>query len=196
MLRNTKQSYGLAAILLHWLIGLLIIGQIGLGLTMLRLDDQRRAFELIQLHKSIGFLILGLVAIRICWRLANKRPELPEATTRLERIAAGLSHHALYLLMIVLPLTGWALVSVSPLKIPTLVFSRFRVPNLPVSASEASELFWSSAHAVLGFAAAGLIALHILAALWHHFIRRDQILVRMLRPDGNTASPAGVDKDR
>ncbi|RFC69270.1 MULTISPECIES: cytochrome b [Mesorhizobium] len=182
MLYNTPRAYGLVTILFHWCIAVLFIGQIVLGIIMLRLDDQRRVFELIQLHKSIGFVILALVIPRIVWRLAALSPDLPAGMSKAERGAANLSHAALYGLMLALPLTGWVLVSISTLGIVTLAFGKVLIPNLPLAPSDAAELLWSWVHAILAFGAAGLIALHVGAALWHQFVRRDGLLVRMLVP--------------
>jgi len=192
MLRNTETRYGLVAIILHWLIGLLFIGQIVLGLIMVRLDDQRLSFDLIQWHKSFGFLILVLVPLRIVWRLANPRPALPDASPAWEHDAASGTHLLLYLLMLILPLTGWVLVSVSTLGMPTFAFYRFIVPNLPLPASDGAEEMWALVHQWLGYAAAALVGLHILAALRHQFILRDGLLVRMLVPGKNSAEKGVV----
>ncbi|TIW51394.1 MAG: cytochrome b, partial [Mesorhizobium sp.] len=64
---NTSTRYGWATIILHWLIGLIFIGQFVLGFAMMRIESQRTAFELIQLHKSFGFLLLGLIILRVAW---------------------------------------------------------------------------------------------------------------------------------
>lgn len=182
MLINSRRAYGLVTIVFHWAIAPLFIGQIVLGVVMLRLDDQRRAFELIQLHKSIGFLILALAVPRLLWRLANRAPALPENMSRPERSAAKLSHAALYGLMIALPITGWILVSVSTLGIVTLAFNTVVIPNLPLPASDVAETVWSWIHTALAFLAAGLVLLHICAALWHQFLRRDDLLKRIILP--------------
>lgn len=182
MLRNTANEYGLVAIILHWVIATVFIGQLVLGLWMVRLDDQRLAFELIQWHKSFGFLLLGLVAFRIVWWAFNRHPPLPADMNPLEKIAAHVAHFLLYCLMILLPLTGWVLVSVSVLAIPTFAFYQFIIPHLPLAASEQAEAFWDSAHALLGYFAAALVLIHILAALRHHFWLRDTLLKRMLSP--------------
>ena len=97
---------------------LIFIGQFGLGFVMVRLTSQRTAFELIQLHKSFGFLLLGLIILRIAWRLGNAAPALPDSVGALERRTAPLAHLALYAFQLALPLSGWALVSVSMLEIP------------------------------------------------------------------------------
>lgn len=182
MLRSSPSTYGLVAIVLHWLIALLIIGQIVMGLVMVRLADQRLAFDLIQWHKSLGLLTLALVALRIVWRLLNRPPPLPAGMPRRERIAALVSHAMLYALMAALPVTGWLLVSTSMLAIPTYAFYLFVVPNLPVARSEPSELFWTSAHHLLAYAMIALLVLHVGAALRHHFLLRDDVLWRILSP--------------
>lgn len=180
--RNTETRYGWIAILLHWLIALLFIGEIALGLVMVRMTSQRSAFELIQLHKSVGFLLLGLVVLRLGWRFANLTPRLPAEAGHLERRAAPAAHFALYALQLVLPLTGWALVSASVLEIPSMPFDLFVMPNLPVSISDAGEAWWRAAHAYLAYAAIVLVAVHVLAALRHHFWLGDTVLTRMISP--------------
>lgn len=182
MLHNTTTRYGWAAIILHWLIGLIFIGQFVLGWTMTRIASQRTAFELIQLHKSFGFLLLGLVLIRIGWRLANPNPELPDEVGPAERAAAPAVHFLLYAAQLVVPLSGWALVSVSVLEIPSMPFNLFLVPNLPLGVSEQAENFWIFSHKWLAYAAIALVMLHILAALRHHFWLRDVVLVRIISP--------------
>ena len=179
---NTATRYGWAMIVLHWLIGLIFIGQFVLGLVMVRTTSQRMAFELIQLHKSFGFLLLGLIILRIAWRLGNAAPPLPASVGTLERRAAPLAHFALYAFQIALPLSGWALVSVSMLAIPSMPFSLFVLPNLPLAVSDAAESFWSAAHKYLAYAGIALVVLHIAAALRHHFWLRDNVLTRMITP--------------
>ncbi|GAA2854978.1 cytochrome b561 [Aminobacter niigataensis] len=182
MLRNTTTRYGWAAIILHWLIGLIFIGQFALGWTMVRIASQRTAFELIQLHKSFGFLLLGLVLIRIGWRFANLSPELPEEVGPMERLAAPSVHFLLYAAQLVVPLSGWVLVSVSVLEIPSVPFNLFVMPHLPLGVSEQAEDFWIFGHKWLAYAGIALVVLHILAALRHHFWLRDVVLVRMISP--------------
>ncbi|CDX48834.1 Cytochrome B561 [Mesorhizobium plurifarium] len=181
-LTNTPTRYGWAMIVLHWLIGIIFIGQFVLGVVMVRTTSQRTSFELIQLHKSFGFLLLGLIILRIAWRLGNAAPALPASVGILERRAAPLAHFALYAFQIALPLSGWALVSVSTLEIPTMPFDLFVMPNLPLAESDASESFWTSAHWYLAYAGIVLVALHIAAALRHHFLLRDTVLTRMITP--------------
>jgi cytochrome b561 len=182
LLRNDASRYGWGAIVLHWAIALIFIGQFVLGVVMARITSQRTAFELIQLHKSFGFLLLGLVVLRIGWRLGNVSPVLPPQVGPLERRMAPLVHLALYTLQLALPLSGWALVSVSMLEIPSVPFGLFVMPNLPLGISDAAESFWAAVHWYLAYGAMVLVALHMLAALRHHFGLRDPVLVRMLTP--------------
>lgn len=181
-LRNTAIRYGWIAILLHWLIAALFIGQFALGLAMVRISSQRTAFELIQWHKSFGFLLLGLVLVRIGWRLGSLRPALPETVAPFEQRVAPLVHALLYAAQLAVPLSGWALVSVSMLEVPSVPFDLFVMPNLPLAASDSAETFWSAAHEWLAWAGMALAALHILAALRHHFLLRDSVLARMIVP--------------
>ncbi|MGH6762152.1 MAG: cytochrome b [Phyllobacterium sp.] len=185
MLRNTANEYGLMAIILHWVIAILFIGQLVLGLWMVRLDDQRLAFELIQWHKSFGFLLLALVAIRLIWWVFSRHPPLPADMSPLEKMAAHVAHFLLYCLMVLLPVTGWALASASVLAIPTFAFYLFIIPHLPLAASEQAEAFWDNTHTLLGYFALALVAIHILAALRHHFWLRDDLLKRMVWPAHN-----------
>jgi len=181
-LTNTATRYGWPTIILHWLIGIIFIGQFVLGFVMVRIASQRTSFELIQLHKSFGFLLLGLIILRIAWRLGNAAPTLPPSVGTLERRTAPLAHFALYALQIALPLPGWALVSVSTLEIPSMPFDLFVMPNLPLAESDAAEGFWLSAHWYLAYAGMALVAIHVAAALRHHFLLRDNVLTRMITP--------------
>jgi cytochrome b561 len=182
---NTATRYGWAAILLHWLIAAIFIGQFALGFVMVRLTSQRTAFELIQLHKSFGFLLLGLVILRIAWRLGNAAPALPRSVGAFERRTAPLAHFALYAFQLALPLSGWALVSVSMLDIPSMPFNLFIMPNLPLAESDMAESFWTAMHWYLAYAGIGLVALHALAALRHHFWLKDAVLTRMITPSSD-----------
>lgn len=181
-LTNTASTYGWGAIILHWVIAILFIGQFLLGLAMSRVTSQRTAFELIQLHKSFGFLLLGLVVLRIAWRLGGVTPRLPAQTGMLERRTAPVAHLALYLFQVALPLSGWALVSASVLAIPSMPFGLFVMPNLPLGISASAEGFWLKAHSYLAYAGMALVALHVAAAFRHHFWVRDNVLVRMIAP--------------
>ena len=181
MLRNRPDGYGSVAIVLHWTIALLFIGQIGLGfLTQAVPSDPALQFSLYQWHKSFGFLILALALARILWALTGARPAPEPGAGRVEGLAAHAAHIILRALTVLVPLAGWAVVSSSPLGIPSFVFDLFVMPNLPLPVSDAWEALWSRLHAILAYGAGVLVLAHALAALYHHAVRRDATLRRML----------------
>jgi len=182
---------------LHWLIALAIIFNICLGLYLPdlgspQLDNDPNMFELVQLHKSVGLTVLVLSLLRLAWRLVNPIPPLPETMSPLLKFVAHVSHFLLYVLMIGIPLSGWAYVSASPLGLPTMWFHLFQWPHIPFLAdlsrmqkkSIDPQLF--AVHSFLAISAIVLVAIHVLGALYHQFLRRDDILKRML--PGTTVS--------
>jgi len=176
--------YHLVAIILHWVIALGILALIVLGLAMTHLGLAPMAkFQLYQLHKSIGITVLLAVLLRVFWRLTHRPPPLP-AMPPLEKAVAEGTHGVLYLLMLIIPLSGWALVSVSPFNLPTVLYGLVPWPHLPVFPDLANkaqvEAVVRFIHGKLAWALAAIIALHAGAALRHHFVLRDGILRRML----------------
>jgi cytochrome b561 len=181
MLRNTDRSWGLVSVLFHWVMAVLFLSQFSLGWYMEGLSYTTQAlqkYELYQLHKSLGFTILGLAVLRVLWALTSRRPAMPATMPSGEKKLAYGTHIALYLALFAIPLTGWALVSTSPLPIATWYFKLFVIPSLPLGVSRASEQMWISIHGFLAYTTIFLAAVHILAA-FHH---RDATLIRMLRP--------------
>ncbi len=174
---NASGRYGAVAIALHWVTALAIAGLLALGLIMTEVDDFRLQIALYQWHKSVGLTVLALVVIRIAWRLAHRPPELPAAMTAIQRGVAGATHLALYALLVAMPLSGWVMASASSL--PTEYFDWFDVPRL-VAVDRGIEDLAGEVHEILAWAMVGLLALHVAAALKHHFIDRDDVLRRML----------------
>jgi len=164
--------YDRVAVILHWIMALGIFALIGIGLTMKQAGMPKlRMFQLYQLHKSIGVIILLLAVVRLAWRLAHRPPPLPAALPRLERRVAYAVHGLLYVLLLALPLSGWALVSASPLNIPTVLFGTIPWPHipwlaeLPDKAPVAAAL--QAAHDYGAYALMAVLAGHIGAALRH-----------------------------
>ena len=126
--------YGAVAISLHWTIAAAILAQLAAGLWMVRAirsaDSQALAYHAYQWHKSLGLTVLVLSLLRLCWRLANPPPPLPASMTTIERTAAKTMHGLFYLLTVGMPLVGWAMVSASPLGLPTMVFGLFECPSM------------------------------------------------------------------
>jgi cytochrome b561 len=192
----TRKRYSAVAISLHWTIAAAILAQLASGLWMVRAirlpGSQALAFQAYQWHKSLGLTILVLSLLRICWRLANTPPPLPATMTRIERTAAKTLHGLFYLLMLSTPVVGWVIVSASPLGLPTMVFGLFEWPHIPGLAGLGGGIEAASrtAHRAMGYAFAGLLALHVAAAIKHHLIDGDDVLTRML-PMVRRGLPAG-----
>lgn len=176
-LKNTSHAYGTVAKILHWGMALLVIGMLCMGLYMSGLPTGPDRLKLYGLHKSTGLLILGLAALRFSWKLANPQP-LPEPQWSRQVIrGARVAHWLLYGFMFALPLSGWVMSSAAgyPVSFYGLFVAPDWVPVQPELRALANE-----AHGLLGYAMMGLIGLHALAALWHHFFKRDNTLRRMM----------------
>ncbi|MCP5175049.1 MAG: YceI family protein [Moraxellaceae bacterium] len=182
---TSSARYNNIAVLLHWLIALAIIFQLGLGWRMVDEPKGAGAYALFQLHKSIGFSILFLSVFRVFWRLTHKAPELPNTMPQWEQLAAKLAHLAFYGIMLGLPLTGWLLVSASSTNIPTVLFGVVPFPHLPLIAELSTDIKYQLhelaevSHALLAIATMGLLLLHIGAVLKHQLIVKDVVFSHM-----------------
>ncbi len=175
MTTAARGQYSTVAIWLHWLIGLAVIGNIIGGLTHDAFPAEQRGF-IMGLHKSFGLTVLALTFVRIGWRLGNPPPPLPAHMTRGELLLAKVTHIGFYGLLLLLPLSGWAMASLG--KRPTSFFGVFEVPRLPLD--PATRGFYQESHEILGWIAVATIALHVLAVVKHQVFDRDDILARML----------------
>ncbi len=185
MTKQMHSRYSAIAIVFHWTIAILIVGQIAGGLFMVNIPDEEASlkFQVFQLHKSFGITILLLSALRVLWRLGHPVPPLPAAMAGWEKFAARLTHRLFYFLLFAIPVLGWAVVSASPLNLPTVLFGVVPWPHMPffdgvVDRKALSEML-AGVHEFLAFATVGLLVLHIGAALKHHFLDRDDVLSRM-----------------
>lgn len=184
MLTNTDDAWGAPAKLFHWTVALLILVQIGLGFAAALWRLSPLKLELFVWHKSTGVLILVLMLARLAWRLANRSPALPPQTPAWERFAAHASHAALYVLAIALPLSGWVINSAAG--VPFSVFWLVPLPPI-VAPDEPVEEIAKLVHFSLLVALCLLLAVHIGAALRHHLIKRNDVLLRMLPGTGKHA---------
>jgi cytochrome b561 len=177
VIANTPQSWGALARFFHWTVALLILAQIALGVTALAWRVSPLKLELFVWHKSVGILILALMLARLAWRLASPTPALPPDTPAWERYAAHVSHGLLYALAIALPLSGWVINSAAA--VPFSVFWLVPLPAI-VAPDEHLEELAKLVHFSLLVALCLLLAVHIGAALRHHLIKRNDVLLRML----------------
>jgi len=161
----------------HWLIAALIVVQFTLGWTAQFLPIGARKLARLDLHKSFGMTILTLAVLRLLWRLFNRPPALPPGMTKFERQAARATHVLFYVLLFVMPLTGWMMSSAKNYSVSW--FHQFTWPNLIGPDEQAFNLLRST-HDTLSWLLFGVAILHILAALKHHFWNKDDVLKRML----------------
>jgi cytochrome b561 len=176
-LRNTTRGWGALSKTLHWLIVLMILAQWYLGLHALSLGNSPAKIGVFALHKSIGMTVLMLAIVRLVWRWLNPVPSLDGLAKPWERRLAHLSHVLLYGLIFAMPLTGWLMSSAR--NFPVSWFKLFQWPDL-VQPDEAlfHQLQWLHKHLFITLVV--VAALHILGALKHHFIDRNELLKRML----------------
>ncbi len=175
--RSTPEGYLPAQKLLHWTTALLIVTLVPVGLTMVRLEPGSIPDTLYEVHKSFGLLVFGLALCRIALRLARGAPPLVPGLPAWQRAAAHGSHIALYILIVLVPVLGWA--GTSACCAPVNLF--WTIPlTLPVSGGMevAKRIF--ALHDAMALTLAGIVLIHVGAALHHHLIRRDDTLRRML----------------
>lgn len=171
---NTSNRFGSVSVSLHWLMAVLMIGQLALGIYMTRVQFNDFVMSLYSFHKSIGVLILGLVFLRLFWRYLNIVPTLN--ISAIEKFAAKATMWLLYALMIALPITGWGMSSAAGH--PVMFFGLFTLPNL-VAVNPATAALFNITHTYLAYTTIGLIVLHVLGALKHHYLDKSDILSRM-----------------
>lgn len=175
--RNTKEEYGSVARYFHWLIFTLIAFMVAIGYTMTSLDDSPLKLRLIGAHKSLGICVLAVVVLRLLWKMVNIAPPLPAELPKWEKLAARAGHFVLYLLVLAMPLSGWAMSSAAGFRV--MLFNRFPLPNL-VAPDKALAHQLMEVHNTLVIVLIVVVALHALAALMHHFYHKNNVLRRML----------------
>lgn len=181
MWRNTDRCWGAPARLMHWLVAALVLVQCVLGAMAVAWPLSPVKLDLFVWHKSTGMLVLVLVLMRAGWRVVNVTPALPAETPALERHAARATHLLLYAVLVLLPLSGW--VAGAAANVPFRVFRVIPLP-MPVAPDEALAALANAVHAALVAALAMLLTAHVAGALRHHFVLRDDVLLRMLRGSG------------
>jgi cytochrome b561 len=167
--------YTKVAIWLHWLIGLSVI--INIGLAMLTEGLPREAHrEAMNIHKALGITILVLTALRILWRLGHKPPPLPAGTPAWQRPVSKILHFLFYLLLILLPLSGWVWMSAADR--PIDFFGLFTVPSIAAPSKGLADTLHER-HELLGITMLVLVVIHILAVLKHQYVDRTRLMGRM-----------------
>lgn len=187
--RSTRESWGSIARALHWISAVLIMGGLVHGYWMANMLARPERLAHYKWH-SVVFLYFGLLlALRIIWRLGDRAPDDPTDNASWERLAAHAGHLALYALMIALLVTGYMNWSAFPARFDpqraSLVEHTFlggwKVPAIHAARNVEVFRFWEHAHMYMSWAMAALVVVHIGAALRHHLVKRNDVLMRMLR---------------
>ena len=174
------KRYNPVSILLHWVLGLALIGIFALGIYMHELPFSPTRLKLYNWHKWAGITVLTLSFVRLFWRLVVPPPALPESIAKnmpaWQHKAHSLTHLGLYLLFFAVPLVGWAYSSAAGF--PVVVFGVLPLPDfVPVGEDLAHTL--KELHELTAYGLAGLVVLHVAGALKHQFVDRDGLINRM-----------------
>jgi len=175
---NPVESWSAAARLLHWLMAVLIALQGIGGWIGHEMDRSPLKVDVMTAHKSLGITLLLLAVIRLLWRWAHPAPPQPAGSKPWEIRAAWLSHATLYLLMIALPLSGWLAASTS--LIPWKLWWFIPWPSIAPVDPHLHEIA-TEVHEALVWSLMAILVVHIAAALRHHFVKHDTVLLRILR---------------
>lgn len=170
-----SQDYSKSFKLIHWLTALIILGLLGMGFYMSGLDYSEDKLKLYNLHKSFGLLVLVLLTLRILALILKGKPKSLLTHKPWEKGLSHLVHLLLYLLLIAMPLSGWVMSSAADFPIS---FFGLQAPDIVSKDKEIFDLS-RNAHELMAFALIAFVGLHILGALKHHFIDRDETLQRM-----------------
>jgi cytochrome b561 len=172
---------------LHWLMAVCILAMLFIGAGMVS-TIMPKYVPLLATHKTLGITILVLALIRLGVRARYGAPPLPVDLPEPMRLAAHLSHYALYALMIGMPLIGWAMLSAGAY--PVVLYGGVRLPAILPQSAELHALLWN-AHFYLAFAFFALVLMHLAAALFHALVRRDGVFESMAPvPSRDEAAPA------
>jgi cytochrome b561 len=177
-MQSTRQStYGAPARFFHWATALLLAGQYAIGWTMPDVHRDTKPTGLIAWHLSVGLLVVLLVIVRVLWRTSRPAPSELKDVPPFLTVIARLTHWLLYLLLIALPLMGWA--NASSRGWTVALAGLIPLPPLSPAGSPIGHALgdW---HQIFAWVLLALVGLHAVAALFHHFILRDGTLRRML----------------
>lgn len=183
---ETAAQYTGTAKVLHWLMALLIIGLFALGQYMSDLSMSPRKLQLYSWHKWVGVTVFMLLLVRVGWRITHQPPALPEQMSKQQRLASHVGHAVLYLLMLVIPISGWLMSSAKGYQ--TVWFGVLPIPDLLGKDKQLGDAL-AELHGALNGLLMFIVAIHVLAALKHHFIDRDNILRRMLPLSKDSSLP-------
>lgn len=172
---NKNWHYDTITRLLHWLIAFLLIGLISLGWYMMSIEDQPNSGWYFNLHKSFGLIAAALIIFRLIWRFTHKPASLPPTVPLWQAKLSRAVHLLLYLCMLIMPITGFIGASFSK---HGVIFFGIQLPRWVNQSHDIAEKFFE-VHEWVAWILVGLVVLHILAAIKHLFINKDNVFQRM-----------------
>lgn len=177
---KSEMGYGKISKLLHWLIFLAVIIQLYSVFWVnwiLPPHSPSAEFYIDRIHKPVGALVLMLVLFSLLWKINHPRPSFPLHMKAWEILSARLVHALLYIGLLIMPITG--LIMSTAAGYPPNFFGFYQFPSFLEKNDALAKLFFTF-HKTVAFIVIGLVALHVLAALKHHLIDKDNVLKRML----------------
>ena len=183
-----SERYTRTAVVFHWVIAVLVLGNIALAWTFKIFDDYPWTQYVTNTHKTIGITVLGLATMRLLWRLAHRPPPFSPAIPRWQVRAARLGHGALYVLIFAMPLSGWIYDSAWEwaAEVPIDFWGLFEMPRIPWimdmpqgPAKERLDVIAGRVHDWLSYALYALLAAHLVGAAKHQWFDRVPTLERM-----------------
>lgn len=177
-LLNSKKKFGAISKFFHWSVSILIISMLTLGFIMTRMDRSAFKFQLYSIHKSLGLSLLILIVLRLIWRLFNKPPAYPNSIPNWEQNLARLGHWIIYMIILAIPLSGWLMSTASGYLANFWGWGKWAMPWIETNKALAQTANYY--HTRLAYVIIGLLILHILMALKHHCLAKNNILRRML----------------
>lgn len=176
MLKNTENGYGVIAKGFHWLLFFMLTFSVVAGNYLASMAKGSEKLQMAGMHKSFGVILLSLILLRFAWKLINTTPRSPEGSTAVENLLAHGMHWALYALMFAQPISG--IVMSQAAGYPVSVFGLFELPTLIDKNPSSAELF-RDGHGVIWMLLVVAVVGHIGAAMFHHFIKKDDVLKSM-----------------
>lgn len=175
-LRNTETEFGSLAKALHWLVAVGLFGLIYLGLEQAGMERGDEKSQIRFIHGSIALAVFFLMTLRIVWRFMNDTPAHPDGMAAWQRLSATVVHWGLYAAVFVQLISGGMTVATGGRAVP--FFGLFSIP-LPVAENRENHEFWEEIHEFAWKIVAALIIVHLLGAIYNHFIAKNDVVRRM-----------------
>jgi cytochrome b561 len=176
MLKNSEEKYGFVSKSIHWIIAGLFVYLFYLALTMIGMEDSADKWAMYAQHKQFGVLVGILVLFRVLWKLSNTSLNYPQKDAIWKKRLASLTHVFLYGIMIMFPVSGYMM---SMGGSHGVVFFGIEVVDI-IGESKLAGEWGHTIHGVLEYATYAVVGLHVVGALYHHFIEKDNVMTRML----------------